>query len=53
MKITLDRLRAAGFATKAMVGGAQLTQAHADEIDADGYASDAPGAVAPCKGTVA
>jgi methanogenic corrinoid protein MtbC1 len=30
-----------------------VTQAYADEIKADGYASDAPGAVALCKGMLA
>ena len=53
MKITVEQLRAAGLATKAIVGGAPLTQAYADEIGADGYASDAPGAVVLCKGMVA
>ena len=53
MKITVDQLRAAGLATKAIVGGAPLTQAYADEIAADGYASDAPGAVVLCKSMVA
>jgi 5-methyltetrahydrofolate--homocysteine methyltransferase len=49
MKLTVEQLRAAGLATKAIVGGAPLTQAYADEIAADGYASDAPGAVTLCK----
>ena len=53
MKITVDQLRAAGLATKAIVGGAPLTQGYADEIAADGYASDAPGAVVLCKSMVA
>ncbi len=53
MKITVDKLREAGLATKAIVGGAPLTQAYADEIGADGYASDAPGAVVLCKALVA
>ncbi len=53
MKITVDQLRAAGLAAKAIVGGAPLTQAYADEIAADGYASDAPGAVVLCKSIVA
>ena len=30
-----------------------VTQAYADEIKADGYASDAPGAVVLCKGMLA
>jgi 5-methyltetrahydrofolate--homocysteine methyltransferase len=53
MKTTVDQLRAAGLATKAIVGGAPLTKAYADEIKADGYASDAPGAVVLCKGMLA
>jgi 5-methyltetrahydrofolate--homocysteine methyltransferase len=53
MKITVEALRASGLATKAIVGGAPLTQGYADEIGADGYASDAPGAVVLCKGMVA
>jgi len=53
MKITVEKLRASGLATKAIVGGAPLTQSYADEIGADGYASDAPGAVVLCKGMVA
>jgi 5-methyltetrahydrofolate--homocysteine methyltransferase len=53
MKTTVEQLRAAGLATKAIVGGAPLTQAYADEIAADGYASDAPGAVVLCKSIVA
>ncbi|MEI6448601.1 MAG: corrinoid protein [Actinomycetes bacterium] len=52
MKITVEKLRAAGLATKAIVGGAPLTQSYADEIAADGYASDAPGAVLLCKSLV-
>ena len=42
-----------GATAKAIVGGAPLTQADADEIQADGYASDAPGAVALCKSLIA
>jgi 5-methyltetrahydrofolate--homocysteine methyltransferase len=53
MKNTVDQLRASGLATKAIVGGAPLTQGYADEIAADGYASDAPGAVVLCKSMVA
>ena len=52
MKITVEKLRAAGLATKAIVGGAPLTQSYADQIAADGYASDAPGAVLLCKSLV-
>ena len=53
MKTTVDQLRAAGLASKSIVGGAPLTQGYADEIKADGYASDAPGAVALCKSMLA
>jgi methylmalonyl-CoA mutase cobalamin-binding domain/chain len=53
MKKTVEQLHEAGVAAKAIVGGAPLTQAYADEIQADGYASDAPGAVVLCKSLVA
>jgi len=49
MKRTVDQMHDAGLTAKAIVGGAPLTQAYADEISADGYASDAPGAVVLCK----
>ena len=49
MKRTVDQMHEAGINAKAIVGGAPLTQAYADKIQADGYASDAPGAVALCK----
>ena len=52
MKLTVEQLRAAGLPARVIVGGAPLTQAYADEIAADGYASDAPGAVVLCKGMV-
>ena len=35
-----------------MVGGAPLTQAFADQIGADGYAYDAPGAAEKCKALI-
>ena len=53
MKTTVEQLHVAGLATRAIVGGAPLTQVYADEIAADGYASDAPGAVILCKKIVA
>jgi 5-methyltetrahydrofolate--homocysteine methyltransferase len=49
MRITVSQMRDAGLGAMAIVGGAPLTQAYADEIQADGYASDAPGAVVLCK----
>jgi len=50
MKITIDALREAGLRemVKVIGGGALLTQAFADEIGADGYAYDAPGAAQKC-----
>ena len=53
MTRTIEKIRAAGLEAKAIIGGAPVTQAYADEIKADGYASDAPGAVALCKGMMA
>jgi 5-methyltetrahydrofolate--homocysteine methyltransferase len=53
MSRTIDQLRAAGLTAKAIIGGAPVTQAYADEIKADGYASDAPGAVVLCKSILA
>lgn len=46
MTATVSSLRRAGIAAKIIVGGAPVNQAFADEIGADGYADDAPGAVA-------
>ena len=47
MKSTIDALKGAGLRdnVKIMVGGAPLTDAYAEEIEADGYASDASRAV--------
>ncbi len=47
MKTTIDALKEAGVRDRVcvMVGGAPVTQAYAEEIGADGYASDASGAV--------
>lgn len=44
MKTTLQALRQAGLKVKTMVGGAVVTQSHADSIGADGYAPDAASA---------
>jgi 5-methyltetrahydrofolate--homocysteine methyltransferase len=49
MNTTVGQMHAAGLRAKAIVGGAPLTQAYADEIKADGYAPDAPAAVVLCK----
>lgn len=47
MKTTIDALSAAGMKNKVkiLIGGAPITQEYADEIGADGYASDAPSSV--------
>jgi len=42
---TLKALKEAALPVKIMVGGAPITQAYADKIGADGYASDAATAV--------
>ena len=47
IKTVLDALQKAGLrdSVKVMIGGAPVTQEYADNIGADGYASDAPWAV--------
>lgn len=49
MRVTVERLRAAGVKVFTMVGGAVVTQEYADEIGADMYAADALEAVARAK----
>lgn len=55
MKATIQALRDAGLApkVKVFVGGAPVTQKFADEIGADGYSENAPGAVALARKAVA
>ena len=50
MKNTIDAMEEAGLreSLRIIVGGAPLTQAFADQIGADGYAYDAPGAAQKC-----
>jgi len=50
MKNTINSLRDAGVrdSVRIVIGGAPLTQAFADQIGADGYAYDAPGAAQMC-----
>lgn len=54
LKTTIDALKEAGLRdnVKIMIGGAPVTQNYADEIGADGYASDAAGAVTLARGLV-
>jgi uroporphyrinogen decarboxylase len=51
MKNTIEALKKAGLRAqvKVIVGGAPVTQAYAEQIGADGYAYDAPGAAQKCK----
>ena len=51
MKDTIEELKKAGLENqiKTMIGGAVVTQRYADEIEADGYAQDAPSAVVKAK----
>jgi len=45
MEATVKAVREAGLSTKTIIGGAPVTQSFANEIGADGYSADAPGAV--------
>jgi methanogenic corrinoid protein MtbC1 len=51
MRATISAVEAAGLRDKVkiVVGGAPVTQKFADQIGADGYAYDAPGAAEKCK----
>jgi len=45
MQSTVKAVKEAGMATRVIIGGAPVTQAFADQINADAYSADAPGAV--------
>jgi 5-methyltetrahydrofolate--homocysteine methyltransferase len=45
MQATIVAIKEAGIAAKTIIGGAPVTEAYADQIGADGYSEDAPGAV--------
>ena len=45
METTIKAVKEAGITVKTSIGGAPVTQAFADQIGADGYSADAPGAV--------
>lgn len=53
MKSTIEALQEAGLRSqvKVIIGGAPITQKYADEIGADGYSENAPGAVSLAKTT--
>lgn len=55
MKTTIDALKSSGLRekVKVLVGGAPITQKFAEEIGADGYSENAPGAVALARKLVA
>ena len=53
MESTVKAVKEAGMATRTIIGGAPVTQAFADQIGADGYSADAPGAVKLVKELVA
>jgi methanogenic corrinoid protein MtbC1 len=45
METTVKAVKEAGMSVKTIIGGAPVTQAFADQIGADGFSADAPGAV--------
>jgi len=45
MAATIVAIKEAGVAAKTIIGGAPVTEAYADQVGADGYSDDAPGAV--------
>ncbi len=53
MQTTVTAIKEAGLSGRTIIGGAPVTQGFADEIGADGYSPDAPGAVKLVKKLVA
>jgi 5-methyltetrahydrofolate--homocysteine methyltransferase len=53
METTVKAVKEAGMSVRTIIGGAPVTQAFADQIGADGYSADAPGAVKLVKALVA
>lgn len=45
MESTAKAVKEAGMRTRTIIGGAPVTQSFADQIGADGFSADAPGAV--------
>ena len=45
MENTVAAIKEAGLAVRTIIGGAPVTETFADQIGADGYSDDAPGAV--------
>ena len=53
METTIKAVKEAGLSARTIIGGAPVTQTFADQIGADGYSADAPGAVRLVKTMVA
>jgi len=53
MQATVKAIKEAGLSSRIIIGGAPVTQRLADQIGADGYSRDAPGAVRLVKKLVA
>lgn len=53
METTVKAVKESGITVKTIIGGAPVTQAFADQIGADGYSADAPGAVRLVKQLIA
>jgi len=53
MENTVKAVKEAGMGTRTIIGGAPVTQDFADQIGANGYSADAPGAVKLVKELVA
>ena len=53
MQATVKAIKEAGLSSRIIIGGAPVTQRLADQIGADGYSPDAPGAVRLVKKLVA
>jgi len=53
MQTTITAIKEAGLSSRTIIGGAPVTQSFADQIGADGYSPDAPGAVKLVKKLVA
>jgi len=53
MQTTVTAIKEAGLSSRTIIGGAPVTQSFADQIGADGYSPDAPGAVRLVKKLVA
>lgn len=53
MQTTVEAIKTAGLSVRTIIGGAPVTQAFADQIGADGFGSDAHGAVKMAQNLIA